>query len=160
VRSRVYLYGLLRSPLWIGIDQGHQLPFMVFTPKFHPSENANIISDCLENQFAPHDLCDYNHERRVEGTVQALLETVDNIPPERVRPCDSQNLINSLKLRKACGIDGTLNECLRHLPRRSFVYLTHLINHCLWLSHFPNSWKETKVITLPKPGKDPKFTSD
>jgi hypothetical protein len=25
------------------------------------------------------------------------------------------------------------------------------------LSHFPNPWKEAKIITLPKPGKDPKF---
>jgi hypothetical protein len=28
--------------------------------KFHPLEKANTIADCLENQFAPHDLCDYN----------------------------------------------------------------------------------------------------
>jgi hypothetical protein len=35
--------------------------------------------------------------------------------------------------------------------------LTHLFNHCLRLSHFPKSWKEAKIITLPKPGKDPKF---
>jgi hypothetical protein len=38
-----------------------------------------------------------------------------------------------------------------HLPRRPLVHLTHLINHCIGLSHFPTSWKE------PKPGKDPKF---
>jgi hypothetical protein len=25
------------------------------------------------------------------------------------------------------------------------------------LSHIPKSWKEAKVIALPKPGKDPKF---
>jgi hypothetical protein len=25
------------------------------------------------------------------------------------------------------------------------------------LSHFPNPWKEAKIITLPKPSKDPKF---
>jgi hypothetical protein len=37
------------------------------------------------------------------------------------------------------------------------VYLTHLFYHCFWLSHFPAPWKETKIITLPKPGKDPKF---
>jgi hypothetical protein len=35
--------------------------------------------------------------------------------------------------------------------------LTHLINHCLQLSHFPKPWKEAKIIALPKPGKDPKF---
>jgi hypothetical protein len=62
-----------------------------------------------------------------------------------------------LKLTKACGIDGIPNEFLRHLPRRPLVHLTHLFNHSLRLSHFPNPWKEAKVITLPKPGKDPKF---
>jgi hypothetical protein len=62
-----------------------------------------------------------------------------------------------LKLRKACGIDGIPNECLRHLPRRPLVHLTHLLNHCTRLPHLPNPWKEAKIITLPKPGKDPKL---
>jgi hypothetical protein len=86
--------------------------------KFQPLAKANAIVDCLENQFAPHDLFDYNNERRVESRVQALLETVDNNPRERVRTCDLQKFINTLKLRRACGIDGIPNECLRHLPRR------------------------------------------
>ncbi|PNF22596.1 hypothetical protein B7P43_G12673 [Cryptotermes secundus] len=125
--------------------------------KFYPSEKANEIADCLETQFTPHDLCDKNHEERVEARVQALLEAVDENPPLRIRPCDVQKLIKSLKLKKACGIDGIPNECLRHLPRRPLVHLTHLFNHCFRLSHFPNTWKEAKIITLPKPGKDPKF---
>jgi hypothetical protein len=93
----------------------------------------------------------------VEARVQALLEAVDDNPSEKVRPCDLQKLIKSLKLRKACGIDSIPNECLRHLPRRPLVHLTDLLNHCIRLSHFPKSWKEAKVITLQKPGKDPKF---
>jgi hypothetical protein len=44
--------------------------------KFHPSEKANAIPDCLEIQFTPHNLCDENHEQRVE----ALHETVENNP--------------------------------------------------------------------------------
>jgi hypothetical protein len=60
-------------------------------------------------------------------------------------------------MKKACGIDGIPNECLRHFPRRPLVHLTQLINHSIRLSHFPTSWKEAKVIVLPKPGKDPKF---
>jgi hypothetical protein len=44
-----------------------------------------------------------------------------------------------------------------NLPRRPHVHLTHLFNHCLRLRHFPVPWKEANIITLPKPGKDPKF---
>jgi hypothetical protein len=40
---------------------------------------------------------------------------------------------------------------------RPLVHLTHLINNSIRLSHFPKSWKESQVITLPKPGKDPKL---
>jgi hypothetical protein len=74
--------------------------------KFHPSEKANAIANCLETQFVPHDLCDENHERRVDAKVQALLETVENKHTQRIRPCDVQKFIMSLKLRKACGIDA------------------------------------------------------
>jgi hypothetical protein len=120
--------------------------------KYHPVDNANVIADCLENQFTPHDLCEENHER-----VEARVQAVDSDPPERIRPCDLQKLLNSLKLKKACGIDEILKECLRHLPRRPLVHLTHLINHCIRLSHFPTSWKEAKVVALPTPSKDSKF---
>jgi hypothetical protein len=50
--------------------------------KYHPVDKANAITDCLENQFTPHGLCEENHERRVEATVQALLEAADSDPPE------------------------------------------------------------------------------
>jgi hypothetical protein len=89
--------------------------------------------------------------------VQALLASVDDTPLRKARPCEINKLANSLKLRKACGFDGTPNECLRHLPRRQLVYLTHLFHHCLRLSHFRKPWNEAKFITLLKPGKDPKF---
>jgi hypothetical protein len=96
----------------------------------------------------------------VEARAQALPEAVDNNPLERIRSCDLQKLINSRKLRKVRGIDGIPNACLKHLQRRPLVYLTHLINNCIRLSHFITSWKEAKVITLPTPGKDPKFTQN
>jgi hypothetical protein len=67
---------------------------------FHPLEKANAIADCLEKQFTSHELCVENHKRRVEATVQAVLETVDSNPHERILPCDLQKLINALKLKK------------------------------------------------------------
>jgi hypothetical protein len=41
--------------------------------------------------------------------------------------------------------------------QEDLMYTTHLINHCLQLSCFPTPWKDAKIITLPKPGKDSKF---
>jgi hypothetical protein len=104
---------------------------------FHPLEKANAIADCLENRFTLHYLCDENHKQWVEARVQTLLKAVNNNSPESVRPCDLQKLINPLKLRKDCGIDGISNECLWQLPRRPLVLVTHVINHCLRLPHFP-----------------------
>jgi hypothetical protein len=47
----------------------------------YPVDKANAIADCLQNQFTPHDLCEEDHERRVEARVQALLEAGDSDPP-------------------------------------------------------------------------------
>jgi hypothetical protein len=93
----------------------------------------------------------------VEARVQDLLEAVDTDPPERIRPCDLQKLIESLKLRKACGVETISNECFRQLPKRPLVHLINLFNHCIRLSHFSKYWNEAKMIALPKPGKDPKL---
>jgi hypothetical protein len=103
---------------------------------YHPNGKANVIADCLENEFTSHDLRDENPEQQVETGVQALPASVDDTPLGNARPCDIHKLVNSLKLRKACGLDDIPNECLRHLPRRPVVHLTHLFNHCLRLSHF------------------------
>jgi hypothetical protein len=78
----------------------------------------------------------------------------------KVRPCDRHKLAISLKLRKACGLDDIPNECPKHLPKRPQVRSTHLFNNCLRLSHFAKPWKEAKVITLLKPGKDPKVAQN
>jgi hypothetical protein len=41
--------------------------------EFHPVDKANAIVLCLGSQFTPHDLCDENHERRVEARVEVVL---------------------------------------------------------------------------------------
>jgi hypothetical protein len=63
-------------------------------------------------------------------------------PPERIRPCDLQKLIESLKLRKASGIDRIPNECLRQLTKRPLANLINLFNHCFPI--FPSLGKKQK----------------
>jgi hypothetical protein len=77
------------------MDHGHQLPsFTVLGLEYLPVDKAIAITDCLENQFTPHDLSEENHERRVEAKVQVLLEAAD-----RIRPCDLQ-IITFFKTKK------------------------------------------------------------
>jgi hypothetical protein len=47
----------------------------------------------IGKQFTPHDLCDENHERRVETRVQALMQTMYNNAPDAVRSYDEEKLI-------------------------------------------------------------------
>jgi hypothetical protein len=56
--------------------------------KFLPLGKANMIADCLENQFSPYDMCEENHEWLVVAHIWALFEVMDNTPLEKVRPCD------------------------------------------------------------------------
>jgi hypothetical protein len=76
---------------------------------YQQNEKVNVIADCLENQFTSHDLCNENHARQVETTVQALLAYVSRTSLRKVRPCDIQNLANSLKMRKSYGLDDIPN---------------------------------------------------
>jgi hypothetical protein len=42
----------------------------------------------------------------------------------KVRPREKQKLLISLKVEKACGLDGIPDECPKHLPTTPLVYLT------------------------------------
>jgi hypothetical protein len=53
-----------------------------FDPVFYSNERAYLIENCLENLFSSHKVCDTDHERRVEARVQALLNTVDELPTQ------------------------------------------------------------------------------
>jgi hypothetical protein len=70
---------------------GLTAPFRIHDPLgpiFYPIDKANINSDYLENLFAPHDLCDYDHKRQVEARIHTLLATIDEVTPLKMWPCD------------------------------------------------------------------------
>ena len=139
------------------MDQRHQRQFMVlqalnFIRKIKPTRLQTVWKNSSH-----HMSCDEKHEQRVEVRIQALAESADDNTPNQIKHSDVLKLIKTLKKEKACGIDGIPNECLRHLPRRTLVHLTPLFNHCIRLSYFPEPRRVAKIITLPKPGKDPKF---
>jgi hypothetical protein len=59
-------------------------------------------------------------------------------------------IVRHLKPRKAAGPDGIQNI----IPRLVLKFIVKQFNKSLTLTYFPTQWKETKIIMLPKPGKD------
>ncbi|GBP47616.1 Probable RNA-directed DNA polymerase from transposon X-element [Eumeta japonica] len=58
--------------------------------------------------------------------------------------------------RKVPGTDGISTAVLRQLPKRAMVAMNNVFNGMLKTGHFPEAWKKGKVITIPKPGKNPR----
>jgi hypothetical protein len=59
--------------------------------------------------------------------VEALLAIVHEDITLNFRTCDVSKEIQSMKLGKARGFEGIPNECIRHLPRRPLLNITHKI---------------------------------
>jgi hypothetical protein len=49
-------------------------------PIFYQIDKANIIVDCLENQFRTHYLCDCDHKQYVEAKVEVLMAIINETP--------------------------------------------------------------------------------
>jgi hypothetical protein len=71
-------------------------------------------------------------------------------PPKRIRPCTVSEITKSLRI-------GWYPEWMPHVPSKKTLGPFNSFNHCFRLSYFPITWKEKRVTTLSKPGKDLKF---
>ncbi|XP_021965805.1 uncharacterized protein LOC110861000 [Folsomia candida] len=64
------------------------------------------------------------------------------------------NIINSFGPLKAAGKDGIFPALLQHGLAESIPYLVPLMRGCLTFGYTPLKWRESRVVFLPKPGKE------
>ena len=62
--------------------------------------------------------------------------------------------MRKFKPNKAPGPDGLKPIVFKYLPQNLIATLVIIYKACISLCHTPKKWRETKVIFLPKPGKD------
>ena len=56
--------------------------------------------------------------------------------------------------RTSVGPDQLHYDFFRHLPEKTLLFILHTFN-TLWAHHtFPETWKESTIIAIPKPGKN------
>jgi hypothetical protein len=124
--------------------------------KLSSQEKADAIASSLAETFR-----NSNRYSPAETEVAESIQAIDNAELEPITadilatPTEIKKIIKILKTSKSPGVDEVNNRLLKNLPRKGIVYLTYLINACLKLGYFPNSWKKASVVPILKPGKDP-----
>jgi len=130
-------------------------PFVITGGIAHSdSEKAEALVGNLETQFQP----------VTDPSVPAVIETVyvelrsyflsPAIEPQLTTPDEVHEAIRGLKVSKAPGPNDLPNRALKHLPTRVVSLLVRVFNAILRTHHLPPTWKQARVISILKPGKD------
>lgn len=113
-------------------------------------EKADAFARHLADIFTPNSGCP-NDESLKEVP---LGDHQIDIPLVTVK--EIQNTINTkINPKKAPGYDLITGQVLKHLPRKTLVKLTQIINASIKLRYVPQLWKLAEVIMILKPGKPP-----
>jgi len=67
-------------------------------------------------------------------------------------------IVKNLDNKKAPGLDGISNKVIKVLNEEHPSVLPALFSTCLKTGYFPRSWKQGRVVFIPKDGKDPETT--
>ena len=123
------------------------------------SEKGETLADNLETHFQP--ITDPSALALTEMVVVALSSyfMTPASEPKLTNPEEVQESIRGLKVSKAPGLNGVPSRALKHLQQRAVSVLALIFNAILLTHHFLTAWKHARVISIPKPGKDPALPS-
>ena len=91
----------------------------------------------------------FKHDNSLQIDTETIREAHDWIDDDLVRKSMKQ-----FKPNKAPGPDGLKPLVFKYLPQNAIETLTLIYKACISFGHTPKRWRETKVVFLPKPGKD------
>ena len=119
------------------------------------TEKAETVADSLEAQFQPVTVPSVPAViEMVDVALESYLQTPAS-EPKLTNPDGVREAIRGLKQGKAPGPNGIPNRALKDLPLRAVLLLVQIFNAIPCTHHFPPVWKNARVISILKPGKDP-----
>lgn len=71
-----------------------------------------------------------------------------------------EKVINKLPQNKAPGLDHITNKAIQKAPKKTKMTLLTIINTVLRLSYYPERWKNTVIIFIPKTDHHSQFPQD
>lgn len=128
------------------------------------NNNMEAVTDAekaemLAEQFKQVHNKNINNTKEQEEIAKITIEELRNICTEnmtvtKTTPNEITEIIKKLPNKKAPGKDNIQNIVLKQLPKKAIVQFMHIINAIMKLMHFPDQWKTSNIIPIPKPGKD------
>lgn len=122
------------------------------------SEIANALAENYEKIYQG------NEEHRDEEFEEEVRKEMENIQNEIIikeemveytNKTEIKEIIRTLKNRKAPGEEGIQGIVIKNLPDNIIEILEDIYNSAILHSHFPNIWKNARIIPIKKPNKDP-----
>lgn len=112
---------------------------------------ADSIKQILEHQF-PRD--DPSHYTPTQETLVRLVQTPPDSPNDHpFTLMELSHVILNIPERITLGMDNITASLVKNLLSLYPTLLLKLFNGCLKYSYFPDIWKESRAILLPKPDK-------
>ena len=120
-------------------------------------EKCNIMAQTFASN---HDISNQSGDDELELQVrlgtQYFRLTNPNISEDMlITKSQIRDIIKNVKLKKAPGIDGIGNQCLKNIPEKSFKFVTVIFNACLSMEYFPLEFKTAKVVAIQKLNEPP-----
>ena len=79
--------------------------------------------------------------------------------PKLTNPDEVHEATRGLKVTKTPGPNGIPNRVLKHLLQRVVFLPAQICNAVVLTHHFPQVWKDARLFSILKPGKDPALPS-
>lgn len=116
-------------------------------------------AELLANEFSKNHTLTINY---AHGNDNKVRESNHRLDRQQMDPNSFNNItyeelctiVKRLKNNKSPGIDGISNKLIKKLPNTAIQQLVNIFNACFQQSYFPTSFKEAKVIPIPKSGKN------
>ena len=115
-------------------------------PTMPGTETAELLFRHHFPQSTPRVTTHFRHFRVPTYEIEARFD--DWITPDVVKEA-----LLKFKKKKSPGPDGLMPIVFRYLPDNIFEIITFLYKSCVALAFTPRSWKQTRVVFIPKPGK-------
>lgn len=113
------------------------------------TEKAKTLAEYFKTTFTN------GFNRRSISLPDRNISTSTNMVIKKIRTNEIKHYIkNNLKCKKSPGYDLITGEILKELSDRALIYIRNIFNAILRLDYYPKVWKVSKIIAIPKPGKD------